>query len=175
MYITTNRLSFLWLLKKAFICFLWRLQWLNWTLRIVGTWNLPILAFCLISNSIQNNYKQQSLTATKDLFLWLVDLEQEKFLWCVSQDNRIGVTTIKVKKQNPKNNCKPRMPWQPQWWRAQRNAIRNVNCRSPWIIKSLNAYGTSLWEVCLSERLYPLLASMNLFVQVADVRQFKAF
>ena len=51
------------------------------------------------------------------------------------------------------------MPWQPQWWRAQRNAIRNVNCRIPWIIKSLNAHGTTFWVVCLSERLYPPLAS----------------
>ena len=31
----------------------------------------------------------------------------------------------------------------PQRWRTQRNAIRNANCRTSWIIKILNAYCAS--------------------------------
>jgi len=30
-----------------------------------------------------------------------------------------------------------------QRWRTQRNAIRNANCRIPWVIKSLNAHCAS--------------------------------
>jgi len=64
------------------------------------------------------------------------------------------------------------MPWQPQWWRAQRNAIRNVNCRSPWIIKSLNAHGTTLlsrmpvWAFVSTTRMLFLYGNDN----SADVR-----
>ena len=46
-----------------------------------------------------------------------------------------------------------RMSWLPQRWRTQRNAIRNANCISSWIIKSLNAHCTSgiCPGVCLFE------------------------
>ena len=45
------------------------------------------------------------------------------------------------------------MSWIPQRWRTQRNAIRNANCRTQWIIKSLNAHCASgyPWEhACFS-------------------------
>ena len=32
------------------------------------------------------------------------------------------------------------MSWLPQRWRTQRNAIRNTNCKTSWIIKILNAH-----------------------------------
>ena len=32
------------------------------------------------------------------------------------------------------------MSWLPQRWRTQRNAIRNTNCKTSWIIKTLNAH-----------------------------------
>ena len=51
-----------------------------------------------------------------------------------------------------KNNFWQRISWLSQRWRTQRNAIRNVNCRIPWIIESLNA-PCALWyskeHVCL--------------------------
>ena len=37
-------------------------------------------------------------------------------------------------------NFQQRMSRLPQWWRTQRNAIRNANCRTSWIIKILNAH-----------------------------------
>jgi len=43
-----------------------------------------------------------------------------------------------------RNNFRQRISWLSQRWRTQRNAIRNVNCRSQWIIKSLNAH-CALW------------------------------
>ena len=42
------------------------------------------------------------------------------------------------------NNFQQRISWLSQRWRTQRNAIRSVNCRIPWIIESLNAPCT-LW------------------------------
>jgi len=38
-----------------------------------------------------------------------------------------------------KNNFQRWTTWFPQRWRTQRNAIRNANCRTSWIIKILNA------------------------------------
>ena len=44
----------------------------------------------------------------------------------------------------------------PQRWRTQRNAIRNANCRTSWIIKILNAHcAFGIFPVaCLSECLW---------------------
>ena len=45
------------------------------------------------------------------------------------------------------------MSWLLYRWRTQRNAISNANCRTQWIIKSLNAScasGTSWEHACLS-------------------------
>ena len=44
-------------------------------------------------------------------------------------------------------NFQQRMSWLPQRWRTQRNAIRNANCRTSWIIKILNAHCAS--RICL--------------------------
>ena len=47
----------------------------------------------------------------------------------------------------------------PQRWRTQRNAIRNANCKTSWIIKILNAhcaFGIFL-KACLSEYLWTKL------------------
>ena len=41
------------------------------------------------------------------------------------------------------NNFQQRISWLLQRWRTQRNAIRNANCRIPWVIKSLNAHCAS--------------------------------
>ena len=47
-----------------------------------------------------------------------------------------------------------RISWFSQRWRTQQNAIRNVNCKTPWIIKSLNANGSNWFKhnyyTCLS-------------------------
>jgi len=51
----------------------------------------------------------------------------------------------------------------PQRWRTQRNAIRNANCKTSWIIKILNAHcAFGIFPVaCLSECLWiPLSASL---------------
>jgi len=57
------------------------------------------------------------------------------------------------------DNSQQRISWLSQRWRTQRNAIRSVNCRIPWIIKSLNAYctrGFGQEYVCLSVGLISL-------------------
>ena len=51
------------------------------------------------------------------------------------------------------NHFQQRMPWLPQRWRTQRNAIRHANCKIQWVIKTLNATCTSFgkyvcWSVC---------------------------
>ena len=40
----------------------------------------------------------------------------------------------------------------PQWWWTQRNAIRNANCKTSWIIKILNAH--CALRICLSAYLF---------------------
>jgi hypothetical protein len=52
----------------------------------------------------------------------------------------------------------------PQRWRTQRNAIRNANCKTSWIIKTLNAHcAFGIFPVaCLSECLWIPL-SVGLF------------
>ena len=40
-------------------------------------------------------------------------------------------------------NFQQRMSRLPQRWRTQRNAIRNANCKTSWIIKTLNAHCAS--------------------------------
>ena len=50
-------------------------------------------------------------------------------------------------------NFQRRMSRLPQRWRTQRNAIRNANCKTSWIIKTLNAHCASgiCPVACLSE------------------------
>ena len=61
-------------------------------------------------------------------------------------------------KEQPKwtYNFQQRMSRFPQRWRTQRNAIRNANCKTSWIIKILNAHCASgIFPVaCLPECLY---------------------
>ena len=56
----------------------------------------------------------------------------------------------------------------PQRWRTQRNAIRNANCKTSWIIKILNAHcAFGIFPVaCLSECLWTPL-SAGLFYKLA--------
>ena len=66
---------------------------------------------------------------------------------------------------NPKHyNFQRWMSWFPQRWRTQRNAIRNANCKTSWIIKILNAHcalGIFPWAY-LSECLWtPLGAAVS--------------
>ena len=49
------------------------------------------------------------------------------------------------------NNFQQWMSWLPQRWRTQRNAIRNANCKTSWIIKILNAHCASILGACLFE------------------------
>ena len=53
-------------------------------------------------------------------------------------------------------NFQQRMSRFPQRWRTQRNAIRNANCKTSWIIKILNAHcAFGIFPVaCLSECLW---------------------
>ena len=50
----------------------------------------------------------------------------------------------------------------PQRWRTQRNAIRNANCKTSWIIKILNAHcAFGIFPVaCLSECLWNPLSAL---------------
>ena len=58
-----------------------------------------------------------------------------------------------------------RMSRFPQRWRTQRNAIRNANCKTSWIIKILNAHCAFgiFPEACLSEFLWNPLCSFAPF------------
>ena len=60
---------------------------------------------------------------------------------------------MKQTKTQFKNKFQQRMSWLPQRWRTQRNAIRVANCKTPWIIKTLNAHCASGISpaACLSE------------------------
>ena len=64
----------------------------------------------------------------------------------------------------------------PQRWRTQRNAIRNANCKTSWIIKILNAHcAFGIFPVaCLSECLWIPL-SANLLWLVAGWSGFDCF
>ena len=57
------------------------------------------------------------------------------------------------------------MSWLPQRWRTQRNAIRNANCKTSWIIQILNAHCASILGACLFECQWISLSSFaGLFV-----------
>lgn len=53
-------------------------------------------------------------------------------------------------------NLQQRMSWLPQRWRTQRNAIRNANCKTSWVIKILNAHCAPMkcMVACLFECLW---------------------
>ena len=67
-------------------------------------------------------------------------------------------------------NFQQRMSRLPQRWRTQRNAIRNANCKTSWIIKILNAHCAS--GICpvayLSECLWTLLSINDTITVVWD-------
>ena len=58
------------------------------------------------------------------------------------------IHTIITVLQINQENFQRRISWFPYRWRTQRNAIRNANCRTPRVIRSLNATGAGL-PACL--------------------------
>ena len=97
--------------------------------------------------------------------------QAQAFLPCFNHNTKNKITTLTLRKEgvgmkhlnrwfiSPSHmtqmpyDFQQRMSWFPQRWRTQRNAIRNANCISSWIIKSLNAHCASgiCPEACLFE------------------------
>ena len=62
--------------------------------------------------------------------------------YCATPRSFEVLCCVSLKKQMT-YNFQRWMSWLPQRWRTQRNAIRNANCITSWIIKPLNAYCAS--------------------------------
>ena len=86
------------------------------------------------------------------------------WIWAKSRER---ISSTPPSQYNLCNNFQQRMSWLPQRWRTQRNAIRNANCRTSWIIKILNAHCAS--GICLGACLvWVSLTPLACFVSQPD-------